>query len=113
MTLSYPRQVPEGTAGLGQVGTSEAAEVERTIFMTVEEMQGEVQEAEAAVDACYRRWARREGLEDVLPTGRPMTEKELDELSERLGDGLGARARRREEVEWMSLAEMEAELRKV
>jgi hypothetical protein len=113
MTPIYLRQVPEGTAGLGQAGTSEAAEVERTIFMTAEEMQGEVQEAEAAVDAYYRRQARRAGLGDVLPMGRPMTEKELDELSERLGDGLGARARRREEVERMSLAEMEAELRGV
>ncbi len=45
--------------------------------------------------------------------GRPMTERELDDLSEQLGDGLGARARRREEVERMSLAEMEAELRGV
>jgi hypothetical protein len=49
----------------------------------------------------------------MLPTGRPMTERELDDLSEQLGDGLGARARRREEVEQMSLAEMEAELRGV
>ncbi len=113
MILIYPRQIPKGSASLGQAGTSEAAEVERTIFMTAEEMQGEVQEAEAAVDACYRKRARRAGLGDMLPTGRPMTEKELDELSERLGDGLGARARRREEVERMSLAEMEAELRGV
>jgi hypothetical protein len=113
MALSYPRQVPKGTAGLGQVGTPEAAEVEKMISMTDKEMQGEVQEVEAAVDACYRTWARRAGLGDVLPTGRPMTEKELDDLSERLGDGLGARARRREEVERMSLAEMEAELRGV
>jgi hypothetical protein len=80
MTLIYPRQVTEGSAGLGQAGTSEAAEVERTIVMTAEEMQGEVQEAEAAVDACYRRRARRAGLGDVLPTGRLITEEELDEL---------------------------------
>jgi hypothetical protein len=40
-------------------------------------------------------------------------EGELAALSEQLGDGLGARARRREEVERMSLAEMEAELRGV
>ncbi len=113
MTLNYPRQVTEEAAGLGQGGTSEAAEMEKTISMTDGEMWGEVQEAEAAVDACYRRRARRAGLGDMLPTGRPMTEKELDDLSERLGDGLGARARRREEVERMSLAEMEAELRGV
>jgi hypothetical protein len=65
------------------------------------------------VDACYRRRARRAGLGDVLPTGRLMTEEELDELSERLGDGPGARARRREQVERISPAEMEAELRGV
>ncbi len=108
--MTYPRQVTEGSASLGQADTSEAAGVERTVSMTAEEMQGEVQEAEAAVDACYQRRARRAGLGDVLPTGRLMTEGELDELSERLGDGPGARARRREQVERMSLAEMEAEL---
>jgi hypothetical protein len=62
------------------------------------------------MDACYQRRAKRVGLGDLLPTGRLMTERELDDLIEWLGDGLGARARRREEVERMSLAEMEAEL---
>jgi hypothetical protein len=42
-----------------------------------------------------------------------MTERELDNLSEQLGDRLGARARRREEVGKMSIAEMEAELKGV
>ncbi len=87
--------------------------MEKMISLTDEKMQEVVQEAEAAVDACYRRQARRAGLGGMLPTGRPMTERELDDLSEQLGDGLGARARRREEVERTSLAEMEAELRGV
>ncbi len=78
-----------------------------------ETMQEEVKEAEAAVDACYWRRSRRAGLGAVLPTGRLMTERELDNLSEQLGDGPGARARRREEVERMTLAEMETELRGV
>ncbi len=92
MTPEYPRQVIE--------------EVEKATFA----MQEEVKEADAAVDACYRRRARRAGLGGMLPVGRPMTEEELDNLSEQLGDGIGARARRRKEVEQMTLAEMEAEL---
>jgi hypothetical protein len=102
MTLEYSRQV-----------SGEAAEMEKVTFMTEEMMLEEVKEAEAAVDACYRWRARRAGLGGMLPTGRLMTEGELDNLSEQLGDGLGARARRRGEVEQMSLAEMEAELRGV
>jgi hypothetical protein len=46
----------------------------------------------------------------VPPTDRLMMERELDNLSEQLGDGFGARARRWEEVGQMSIAEMEAEL---
>ncbi len=102
MTLEYPRQV-----------SGEAAETEKMTFVTKEMMWEEVKEAEAAVDACYWRQARRAGLGGMLPMGRLMTERELDNLSEQLGDGLGARARRREEVERMYLAEMEAELRGV
>jgi hypothetical protein len=81
--------------------------------MSDEEMLEEIQETHAAVDACYRRWARRAGLGDGLPTDRLMTEGELDILSEQLGDGPGARAERRGEVEQLSIAEMEAELRGV
>ncbi len=81
-------------------------EVEKATFA----MQEEVKEAEATVDACYRRRARRAGLGELLPAGRHMTEEELDYLSEQLGDGIGARARRRKEIEQMTLAEMEAEL---
>jgi hypothetical protein len=102
MTLGHPRQV-----------SGDMVEMEEVIFATEEVMQEEVEEAEAAVDACYRRRARRAGLGGMLPTGRFMMEGELDNLSEQLGDGDGARARRREEVEQMSLAEMEAELRGV
>ncbi len=44
----------------------------------------------------------------MLPVGRPMTEDELDYLSEQLGDGIRARARarRRREIEQMTLAEL-------
>ncbi len=42
-----------------------------------------------------------------------MTQEELDDLSEQLGDGPGARAKRRREIERMSAAEMEAKAREV
>jgi hypothetical protein len=76
-------------------------------------MREELKEAAAAVEECYRRQARRAGLEEVLPVGRPMSEEELDTLSELLGDEVGGRAKRRREVEEMTLAEMEAELGEV
>jgi hypothetical protein len=65
------------------------------------------------VDTCYRRRAERVGVEGELPGDRLMTQKELDDLSEQLGDGPGARAKRREEIEWILITEMEAELRGV
>jgi hypothetical protein len=65
------------------------------------------------VEACYRRRARRAGLAEMLPADRPLSEKELDTLSELLGDGIGARAKRRREIEQMTLVEMEAELGEV
>jgi hypothetical protein len=74
-------------------------------------MEKKLEEAKAAVEECYRRRARRAGLEGALPAGRPMTEGELDMLSEMLGDGAGSRAKRRREVEEMTIEDMEAELR--
>jgi hypothetical protein len=76
-------------------------------------MREELKEAAAAVEECYRRRARRAGLEEVLPVGRPMSEEELDTLSELLRDKVGGRAKRRREVEEMTLEEIEAELGEV
>jgi hypothetical protein len=70
----------------------------------------ELLEAKAAVEKCYRRRARRAGLEGTLPVGRPMMEKEIDDLSERLGDGRGGRAKRSREIEEMMVEDMEAEI---
>jgi hypothetical protein len=56
-------------------------------------MDKELMEAKAVVEECYRRRARRAGLEGTLPAGRPMTEGEIDKLSELLGDGVGSRAK--------------------
>jgi hypothetical protein len=84
-------------------------EVEEVSFA----MREELKEAEAAVEACSRRRARRAGLAEMLPTGRSLLEKELDTLSELLGDGIGVRARRRREIKEMTVEEMEAELGEV
>jgi hypothetical protein len=45
----------------------------------------ELLQAKADVEECYRRRARRAGLEGTLPVGRPMMDKELDDLWQ-LGD---------------------------
>jgi hypothetical protein len=74
-------------------------------------MDKELMEAKAAVEECFRRRVRRAGLEGMLPTGRPMTEQEIDDLSERLGDGVGSRAKRGREIEEMTIVDMEAEIR--
>jgi hypothetical protein len=60
-----------------------AEEVEDAAFA----MKKELEEAEAAFVECYRR---RAWLEGVLPVGRPMSERELNTLSELLGDEVGA-----------------------
>jgi hypothetical protein len=65
------------------------------------------------VDACYRRRAERAGNKADFPRDRLMTEEELNDLSEQLGDGTGAQAKRRREIEQMSAAEMEAEAEEV
>jgi hypothetical protein len=74
-------------------------------------------QAKADVEECYRRRARRAGLEGTLPVGRPMTEEEVSDLRERLGDWgpaneFGSREKKcsREVVE-MTIEEMEAEIR--
>ncbi len=40
-----------------------------------------------------------------------MTEEEINELSERLGDGKGSRAKRAREIEEKTIEDMEAEIR--
>jgi hypothetical protein len=73
-------------------------------------------QAKADVEECYRRRARRAGLEGTLPVGRPMTEEEINNLSERLGDwepanGFGSKGKKRsKEVVEMTIEEMEAEI---
>ncbi len=74
-------------------------------------MVKELEEAKAAVGECFRNRARWAGLEGTLPVGRPMTEREIDELSELLGDGIGNRTKQGREIEEMTIEDMEAEIR--
>jgi hypothetical protein len=76
----------------------------------------ELQQAKADVEECYQRRARRAGLGETLPTGRPMTEEEIEDLQWQLGDfgpageyGSRGRKRRKEPIE-MTIEEMEAEI---
>jgi hypothetical protein len=83
-------------------------------FVTDQEMQ----QARAEMEECYRRRARRAGLKDTLPVGRPMTEQEIEDLQWQLGDfgpanGYSSRGKKRsqQDVIDMTIEEMEAELR--
>jgi hypothetical protein len=78
----------------------------------------ELQQARAEMEECYRRRAKRAGLEDTLPVGRPMTEEEIEDLQWQLGDfrpanGYGRRGKKRcqQDIIDMTIEEMEAELR--
>jgi hypothetical protein len=78
-------------------------------------MDQELQQARAEMEECYRRRARRAGLEDTLPVGRPMTEEEIEDLQWQLGDfgpanGYGSRGKKRsqQDVIDMTIEEMEA-----
>jgi hypothetical protein len=77
----------------------------------------DLMQAKADVEECYRRRARRAGLEGTLQVGRIMTEEEINDLSERLGDwgpASGFRSRgmkHSREVVAMTIEEMEAEIR--
>jgi hypothetical protein len=73
-------------------------------------MDKEMVETKAAVEECYRRRAERASLGSTLPASRPRTEGELDGLSEALGDGTGSRAKRRRQIEEMTIKDMEAEI---
>jgi hypothetical protein len=76
----------------------------------------ELQQARADMEECYRRRARRAGLEESLPAGRPMTEEEIEDLQWQLGDfraagGYGGRGKKcSKEVIEMTIEEMEAEI---
>jgi hypothetical protein len=76
----------------------------------------ELQQARADLEECFRRRARRAGLEESLPVDRPMTDEEIEDLQWQLGDfgpanGYGSRGKKRcKEVVDMTIEEMEAEI---
>ncbi len=76
----------------------------------------ELQQAKADLEECFRRRARRAGLEESLPADRPMTEEEIEDLQWQLGDfgpasGYGSRGKKRgKDVIDMTIEEMEAEI---
>jgi hypothetical protein len=76
----------------------------------------ELQQARADMEECYRRRARRAGLEDLLPVDRPMTDEEIKNLQWQLGDfgpasGYGSRGKKRsQEIIEMTIEDMEAEI---
>jgi hypothetical protein len=45
----------------------------------------ELQQARADMEECFHRRARRAGLEESLPAGRPMTDEEIEDLQWQLG----------------------------
>jgi hypothetical protein len=87
----------------------EEGELEEEITTSDEEMQEEVKGAQAAVNECYRRRAKHAGMEVKSPKDRLLTEEETDSLSEQLRDGVGVRAKGREEIGLMPIVEVEAE----
>ncbi len=76
----------------------------------------ELQQAKADLEECFRRRARRAGLEESLPADRPMTEEEIEDLQWQLGDfrpasGYGSRGKKRgKDAINMTIEEMEAEI---
>ncbi len=75
----------------------------------------ELQQARAEMEECYPRRARRAGLEDSLPVGRPMTDEEIEDLQWQLGDfgpasryGSRGKKRSQQEVIDMTIEEIEA-----
>jgi hypothetical protein len=91
----FVNMILEENGGLEEEGQGESTTSD-------EEMEEEIQKARVAVDECYRRRAKRAGLSVGGAADQLLTEVELENLSEQLGDGAGTRARRREEIEKMS-----------
>ncbi len=79
----------------------------------------ELQQGKADVEEFYRRRARRAGLEETLPVGRPMTDEEINDLKWQLGDfrpanRYGSReTKRSKELIDMTIEEMEAEIQEI
>ncbi len=71
----------------------------------------ELQQARAEMEECYHRRARRVGLEDTLPIGRPMTDEEIEDFGPANGYSSRGQKRTQQDLIDMTIEEMEAELR--
>jgi hypothetical protein len=60
-----------------------------------EELEAEIARTEKAIDECFQRRAKRAVVDVDMPEDRLMSENERDCLSEKLGDRIGKRAKRR------------------
>jgi hypothetical protein len=60
-----------------------------------EELEAEIMRTEAAIDDCFRRRVIRAGIDVGEKDGRCVSEKERDRLSEKIGDRIRVRAKRR------------------
>jgi hypothetical protein len=89
------------------VNTVRAEEVDSDV-----ELEAEIARTERAIDDCFRRRARRAGIAVEVSEDRPMGEEERDQLSDRLGDGVRTRAKRRREIGEMGEEAIEAEIKK-
>jgi hypothetical protein len=75
-----------------------------------DEMQRELEETKAAVDASTLRRARKTGVNVVRPEGKQMNEAECNRIYEEIGDEPVAQAKRRKEIEEMNEEDIEAEI---
>jgi hypothetical protein len=76
------------------------------------ELEAEIARTEKAIDYCFRRRAKRAGIAVSVPENRRMREEERDLLSERPGDGVGVRAKRRREKGEMDKETIGVEIKK-
>jgi hypothetical protein len=77
-----------------------------------EELEAEIARTEAAIDDCFRRRAKRARTAVGELGDRCMSEEERDLLSEKLGDGIGVRAKRRKEIEEMGEEDIQVKIKK-
>jgi hypothetical protein len=108
---SEEEEVEHGKEAGEEVPPTDAMQIKTTD--SEEELEEEIERKRVAVDEFYRQRAKRAGVDIEGMEGRLLSEEELDNLSERLGDGEGARAKRRKEIEKMSIKEVEAEIKEV
>jgi hypothetical protein len=70
---------------------------------SADKMERELEETEAAIDACIHRRAKRAGVNMAGTEGRCMGKAERDIICEMVGDEPGAQAKRRKEIEGVDI----------